>query len=254
MRIGLQACLVATAAEQVVAQLDAGLPVVVVVADLACGVVVGTGGQHCVKARVERRLGHFVLLLGSLHVGLGRFQVGVVVEHALASVGQGGGQFALDGDRCFQLVGLTADDAVEVGFGVGQVHFSGVKVVLCQCPTGGGLVTVGVAAYATFAAQADLVIDAQVSLQVVLGQGDQFAALEHLQVHLDGAQGNAFGSGLGVVGAGVDHRFGTAHLVGGVEAVEQHLPQAQVRLGVGQGFFVVVARTVGIEAAGVGVV
>ncbi|MCY1178949.1 hypothetical protein D9M73_193240 [compost metagenome] len=54
VRIRLQAGLVAAAAEQVVAELDTGLPVVVVVTDLACGVVVGTGGQHRIQARIER--------------------------------------------------------------------------------------------------------------------------------------------------------------------------------------------------------
>jgi hypothetical protein len=52
VRVGLQASLVAAAAEQVVVHL-AGLPVVVVVAFLAAGVVVGTGGQNGVEARVE---------------------------------------------------------------------------------------------------------------------------------------------------------------------------------------------------------
>ncbi|MNT71022.1 hypothetical protein D3C72_2094660 [compost metagenome] len=67
----MQARLVAAATEQVVAELDTGLPVVVVMADLACGVVVGTGCQHGIQAWIEWRLGHFVLLFGSLHVSLG---------------------------------------------------------------------------------------------------------------------------------------------------------------------------------------
>ncbi|MNH20832.1 hypothetical protein D3C79_806190 [compost metagenome] len=91
-------------------------------------------------------------------------------------------------------------------------------------------------------------------MQVVLGQGHQLTAFEHLEVNLDGAQGDGLGGGLGVVGARVHHRFRTADFVGGVEAVEEHLPQAQVGLGVGQCLFIMVARAVDIGATGVGVV
>ncbi|MOA13470.1 hypothetical protein D3C78_1335240 [compost metagenome] len=90
------------------------------------------------------------------------------------------------------------------------------------------MVQVGGTANTSLTAQANLVVDAQVGLQVVLGQGYQLTALEHLQVHLDGTQGNALGGSLGVVGAGIDHRFSTSHFVRGAETVEQHLPQAQV--------------------------
>ncbi|MNN44513.1 hypothetical protein D3C81_1588070 [compost metagenome] len=92
------------------------------------------------------------------------------------------------------------------------------------------------------------------SLQVVLGQGHQLPALEHFQVHLDSAQADALGGCLGVVGAGVDHRFGTADFVRGVETVEQHLPQAQVGLGVVQGFLVVIGCAVGVGEASIGVI
>ena len=52
----------------------------------------------------------------------------------------------------------------------------------------------GVAADTALGAQADLVVDPQVRLQVVLGQGHQFTALEHLEVDLDGAQGQVLSS------------------------------------------------------------
>ncbi len=124
-----------------------------------------------------------------------------------------------------------------------QVDQCGLVVVVCQGPAGGGLVAVGGAADAALGAQADLVGDAQVRLQVVLGQCQQVAALEHFQVHLDGAQGQALGGATGVIGAGVDHRPGALHFVGGVETVEQHLAQAQFRLGVVVGLGVVIATT-----------
>ncbi|MCY1178950.1 hypothetical protein D9M73_193250 [compost metagenome] len=102
-----------------------------------------------------------------------------MLKHVLTCVEQAGRHLALDGDRRFQLVGYAADDAVEIGFGIGQVDFGGVQVVFRQGATGGGLVKVGSAAYTPFAPQTDLIVDAQVSLQVVLGQGHQLPALEH---------------------------------------------------------------------------
>ncbi|MNP39706.1 hypothetical protein D3C76_1332930 [compost metagenome] len=62
------------------------------------------------------------------------------------------------------------------------------------------------------------------------------------------------GDGLSVVGAGGGHRLGTAHFVGCVETIEDHLPKTQFGLGVVQGFLVVVAGTVSVQAAGVEVV
>lgn len=52
---------------------------------------------------------------------------------------------------------------------------------------------------------ADLIVDPQVRLQVVLGQAYQLTALEDFEVHLDGAQGQALGSATGEVSPGVDH-------------------------------------------------
>ncbi|MNR27513.1 hypothetical protein D3C85_1447890 [compost metagenome] len=113
------------------------------------------------------------------------------------------------------------------------------------------MVKVGGAADAAIGAQADLVVDPQVRLQVVGGQGHQFAALEYFEVHLDGAQGQAFGGTTGEVGAGVDDRPGASDFIGGIETVEQHLPQAQFGLGVPLGFSVMAT---GRQAAGRGVV
>ncbi|MNG13466.1 hypothetical protein D3C84_971470 [compost metagenome] len=127
----------------------------------------------------------------------------------------------------------------------------GVEVVLRQGQARFRLIKVGGAADATIGAQADLVVDPQVRLQVVGGQGHQFAALEHFEVHLDGAQGQAFGGTAGEVGAGVDNRSGASDFIGGIETVEQHLPQAQFGLGVPLGLRVV---AIGRQAAGRGVV
>ncbi|MNC28114.1 hypothetical protein D3C75_763080 [compost metagenome] len=245
VRVGLQASLVAAAAEQVVVHLHAGLPVVVVVAFLAAGVVVGTGSQNGVEARVEGRLADFVLLLGGVDVSLGGFDVRVVLAHAFTRLFEIGRHFHLDRLWAFQLVRHAADDAEEVGLGIGQVDFGGVQVVFRQGATCAGLVKVGGAADAALVAQADLVVHSQVGLQVVLGQGYQFTALEHFQVHLDCTQGDILGNGLGVVGAGGGDCFGAAHFIRGVEAVEDHLPQAQLGLGVVEGFLVVVTLGTG---------
>ena len=110
-----------------------------------------------------------------------------------------------------------------------------------QGQAGFGLVGVGGTAHALVAAQADLVMHAQVRLQVIGGQGDHLAALEHVEVHLDGAQCQRLGGAKGVIGARVNHRLGACYFVGGVETVKQHLPQAQFRRAVGQGFLVVSA-------------
>ncbi|MNM57462.1 hypothetical protein D3C81_686610 [compost metagenome] len=86
-------------------------------------------------------------------------------------------------------------------------------------------------------------------LQVVFGQRHQFTALEHFEVDLDGAQGQILSGALGVIGPGIDHAFGALDFVGGVEAVEEHLPQTQFRLGVIENFGVVIT-----ERPGVGVI
>ncbi len=208
-------------------------------------IVIGAHGQFTVEAWIERRLRHLVLLLGGLHISLRRFEVRVIAHHVPACRLQIGRQLALDRDRCFQLIGHAADGTVEVGLGVRQVDLSGVEVVLGQCTTSAGLVGVCSAADTLLAAQADLVVDAQVSLQVVLGQCDEFALLEHFQVDLGGTQGKIFGAALHIVGAGVGHRLGTSYFVTGVEPVKQHLAQAQFGLGVVQSLGVVAAQRAG---------
>ncbi|MNK78386.1 hypothetical protein D3C87_980140 [compost metagenome] len=111
------------------------------------------------------------------------------------------------------------------------------------------MIGVSGAADATLGAQADLIVDAQMRLQVVLGQCHQFTTLEHFEVDLNGAQSQILGSALRVVRARIGHAFGAFDFVGGVETVEQHLPQAQLGLGVIEDFGVVIT-----EGPGVGVV
>jgi hypothetical protein len=82
VRIGRQSGLVAAATEQVVVHDHAHAPFVVV-ALIALHVVVRTHRRFGIEARIERRLGHFVLALGGLHVRLRGFQVRVVLDHAL---------------------------------------------------------------------------------------------------------------------------------------------------------------------------
>ena len=244
VRVGLQTGLVAAAAEQVVVHHHTDPPLVVVTF-IALDVVVRAHGRFSVEAWEERRLGNFVLALGGLHVCLGGFQVRVVLHHALLGFLQGGGQLTAGRRQGFQFIRQATHHGVEIRFGVSQVDFGGVQVVLRQCPTSGGLVGVGGAADTALGAQADLVVDAQVSLQVVLGQGHQFATLEHFEVDLDGAQGQVLGSALSVIGPGIDHTLGAFDFVGGVETVKQHLPQAQFRLGVSQDLRVVIALCAG---------
>ncbi|MNF80791.1 hypothetical protein D3C84_630420 [compost metagenome] len=86
-------------------------------------------------------------------------------------------------------------------------------------------------------------------MQVVLGQCHQLAALEHFEVDLGGAQGQVLGGALGVIRPGVDDALGALDFVGGVEPVEEHLPQTQFRLGVIEDFGVMIT-----ERAGVGVI
>ncbi|MNM57461.1 hypothetical protein D3C81_686600 [compost metagenome] len=93
VRVRLQARLVAAAAEQVVVHHHTHPPFVVV-AFFTGNVVVRAHRGFGVEAWVERRLGDFVLALGGLHVGLGGFQVRVVVDHALLGFLQSGRQFA----------------------------------------------------------------------------------------------------------------------------------------------------------------
>ena len=100
------------------------------------------------------------------------------------------------------------------------------------------------------AAQADLVIDALVGLQVVAGQLDHLAAHQQIQVHLDRAQGQTFRGTEQAIGAGVDHGFGALHLIGRVEAIKQHLPQAQLGGAVVQCFSIVIADGSGAWAVG----
>ena len=248
VRVRGQSGLVAATTEQVVVHHNAHAPFVVVTF-VTLHVVVRTNGGFSIEAWVERRLGDFVLALGRLHVGLRRFQVRVVVDHALLGFAQLGGQFAASRGRGFQFIGHAPDDAVEIGFGIGQINFGGVEVVLCQGFTGYRLVGVGGAADAALGTQANLIVDAQVRLQVVRRQRHQFAALEHFEVDLDGAQGQVLRGALRVVGARVGHTFGALDFVGRVETIEDHLPHAQLGLGVGEDFGVVIA-----EGPGVGVV
>ncbi|MCY1517452.1 hypothetical protein D9M68_521330 [compost metagenome] len=211
-------------------------------------VVVGGGRQLGIEARVEGRLGGFVLALGGLHVGLGRFQQGVGVHNALSRGEQVGGHLGLDAGRRHQFIRRYAHGAEEAGLGIGQVHFLGVEVVLGQGQARFGLVEIGGAAHAALATQADLVVDTFVGQQVVPGQRDHLAPLEHVQVHLNSAQRQALGGAQGEVGAGVHHRLGTCHFVGCIETVEQHLPQAQFGITEIQGFLVVIAEFAGTGA------
>ncbi|MCY1174515.1 hypothetical protein D9M73_147210 [compost metagenome] len=213
---------------------------------IALNVVVRAHRGLGIEAWVERRLGDFVLTLGRLHVGLGGFQVRVVFHHALLRFRQAGGYFATNRWRGFQLIGQAPYNGVEVRLGIGQIDFGGVEVVFRQCPASAGLVGIGVAAHAALGAQADLVVDPQVRLQVVLGQGHQFAVLEHLEINLGGAQGQILSRTLSVIGSRVDHAFGAIDFIGGVEPVKKHLPQAQFRLGVVENFGVVIAERPGI--------
>ncbi|MCY1418277.1 hypothetical protein D9M71_338320 [compost metagenome] len=245
VRVGGQARLVAAAAEQVVIHHHADPPLVVV-AFVTLHVVVRAHCRLGVKAWVEGRLGNFVLAFGRLHVGLGGFQVRVVFHHALLGFGQGGGDFTANRRRGFEFIGHAPHNGIEVRLGIGQIDFGGVEVVFRQCPASAGLVGIGVAAHAALGAQADLVVDPQVRLQVVLGQGHQFAALEDFEVNLGGAQGQILSRTLSVIGSRVDHAFGAFDFIGSVEPVEEHLPQAQFRLGVVENFGVVIAERPGI--------
>ena len=95
---------------------------------------------------------------------------------------------ALDRARGFQLIGHPPNGAEEIGLCVREVDLLGVEVVLGQCQAGFGLVEVGGTADTLLVAQADLVIDALMGLQVVAGQFEHFAAHQHVQVNLYGPQ------------------------------------------------------------------
>ncbi|MDT4864625.1 hypothetical protein FQZ97_993910 [compost metagenome] len=89
-----------------------------------------------------------------------------------------------------------------------------------------------------------------VGQQVVPGQHHHFAALEDLQVDLHRAQRQALGGAEGEVGPGVHDCAGACHLIRRIEAVEQHLPQAQLGVAEVQGFLVVIAEGAGGGAVG----
>ncbi|MCY1434627.1 hypothetical protein D9M71_506930 [compost metagenome] len=143
---------------------------------VATDVVVGIARQLDIEARIELGFGRLVLFFGGMYIGLGRLEQRVVGHDLVASAGQTGGHLAANRGRGFQLVGHAADGAEEVGLGIGQVHLLGVEVVLCQGQAGLRLVTVGIAANSPLGAQADLVVDAPVRLQVVFRQGHHLAA------------------------------------------------------------------------------
>jgi hypothetical protein len=78
------------------------------------------------------------------------------------------------------------------------------------------LIGVRGAADATLGAQADLIVDAQMRLQVIGGQGHQFPTLEHFEVDLDGAQGKILGRALRVIRPRIGYAFGSFDFVGEV--------------------------------------
>ena len=168
---------------------------------VALYVVIGRGGQFQIEARVERRFGNLVLFLGSVDVSLCRFQEGVVLHHGLPCGEQVGRHATLDRGRGFQLIRQASDGTEEIGLGIGQVDLFGVEVVLRQGQTCFGLIQISRAAYALAATHADLVVDALMRLQIVARQRDHLAAHQHIEVYLDGAQGQAFRRAKQTIGA-----------------------------------------------------
>ncbi|MNN11824.1 hypothetical protein D3C81_1247990 [compost metagenome] len=71
---------------------------------------------------------------------------------------------------------MPADHAEVVDLGVGQIDLLGEQVVACLGQARLGLVEVGHAAYATLAAQPDLIVDALMAAQVVFGKAHQCLA------------------------------------------------------------------------------
>ncbi|MNV94019.1 hypothetical protein D3C71_1887710 [compost metagenome] len=101
------------------------------------------------------------------------------------------------------------------------------------------MIEVGAAADPLAAAQIDLIGDALVGKQVVLRQSDHFATFQNIQINLDGAQRQTFCRAEYPVSPRVHYRFGSCDFIGGVETVEQHLPQTQLGVAIVEGFRVV---------------
>ncbi|MNS66580.1 hypothetical protein D3C72_998000 [compost metagenome] len=222
--LGFQIGLVAAAGIQIEAHAQHGLPFVVV-AVLTINVVVRGATQLSIEARVERRLGRVVLLLGSGDIGFGRAQDRAVFQHLRTGFIQVGRHQRHETRRAFQLIGHLANSGEVVGFGVSQVGLLGDQVVARLGHPRLRLIKVGATANATLGAQLDLVVNALVALEVVLGQTYEFAAGQHVEIDLGHGQPGTLGSTQQRVGAGVDSGLLTPYFAGRRKTVKNHLGQ-----------------------------
>ncbi|MNZ78607.1 hypothetical protein D3C78_971890 [compost metagenome] len=222
--LGLQISLVAAAGIQVETHAQHGLPFVIV-AVLTINIVVRGATQLSIEARVERRLGRVVLLLGSGDIGFGRAQDRAVFQHLRTGFIQVGRHQRQETRRALQLIGHLADSGEVVGLGISQVGLLGDQVVARLGHPRLGLIEVGAATDATLGAQLDLVVNALVALEVVLGQAHEFAPGQHVEIDLGHGQPGTLGSTQQRVGAGVDGGLLTPDFAGRRKTVKNHLGQ-----------------------------
>src|SRR5439155_25614354 len=90
-----------------------------------------------------------------------------------------------------------------------------------------GLVEIGSPANATFAAHADLLVNALVDTQVVDSGGNRFLTAKYFQISPNYAEGNVLRRGRHSIRCRVDARLLAGHLALDREAVEQHLGQGE---------------------------
>ncbi|MNM72194.1 hypothetical protein D3C81_838820 [compost metagenome] len=208
---------------------------------LTIDIVVCGATQLSIEAWVEGRLGRVVLLFGSGDVGFGRAQDRAVFQHLRAGFIQVGRHQRQETRRALQLIGHLADSGEVVGLGISQVGLLGDQVVARLGHPRLGLIEVGAATDATLGAQLDLVVNALVALEVVLGQAHEFAPGQHVEIDLGHGQPGTLGSTQQRIGTGVDGGLLTPYFAGRRKTVKNHLGQSQARFTAVQGFPVIVA-------------
>ena len=201
----------------------------------AANVVIGGTLQHRIKARVEGRLGRFILFFGRSDIRFGRAQDRAVGNHLAACVVQAGRQCACNTGGSFKLVGLFADNAQEVGVGVRQVGLFGDQVVLRLSQSGFSLIHVRHSSDATAGAQFDLVKNTFMAFQVVFCQLHHLATGQDIQINLSNRQCGALGGIEQRVAAGIGSGLLATDFIDGAKTLEQILLQANGRLAAVQG-------------------